>query len=112
MKSIRKAEVRELIVTEECIGKGIPEDPMRVLTVVRDKNGDFVAEYDPSQLEGLYLSECIMLLREIENCNQIDEIRRMVRVFLSKIEKLEWIERVLQEYLRRKRVDGQLVVGD
>jgi len=46
MKIRRKAWVEEVIIHEVSIGEGKPEDPYRKLTVVRKKDGSFIAERD------------------------------------------------------------------
>ena len=46
-KSLRNAQVREVIIYEELIGGNNHEDPYRVLTVIREKDGTFIAERDP-----------------------------------------------------------------
>ena len=47
MRSSRKVYCEEVIIYEEVIGKGIEGNPMRILTVVRRKDGSFIAECDP-----------------------------------------------------------------
>jgi hypothetical protein len=47
MKSRRNAYVKEVIISEETIGRGEDGSPVRTLIVVRDKDGKVIAEHDP-----------------------------------------------------------------
>lgn len=47
MKSKKSAYCEEVIIYEELIGRGTEQDPYRNLIVVRNKNGQFIAERDP-----------------------------------------------------------------
>lgn len=46
IKSSREARIEEVIIYTESIGEGKQGDPYRQLLVVRDKNGEFIAERD------------------------------------------------------------------
>lgn len=47
MRSKRRAYVKEVIISEEGVGRGEVGSPYRILTVVRDKDGKVIAEHDP-----------------------------------------------------------------
>ena len=47
MRSKRKAYVKEVVISEEGVGRGEDGSPYRILTVVRDKDGKVIAEHDP-----------------------------------------------------------------
>lgn len=53
MKSRNRTWLQEVIISEEIIGKGIDEDPVRRLVVVRDKNGNIIAENDPCEKDSI-----------------------------------------------------------
>lgn len=46
IQSGRKARCEEVIIYEELLGDGTKEDLYRILTVVRAKDGTFIAERD------------------------------------------------------------------